>query len=154
LTLHTESLHADITEIAQTIWETVFLLPLEAGTGGVLGDDPAMSGAVQIDGAWQGAVMLQCPKLLADRLTTVLFQGDGTPSAEDVRDAIGELTNMLAGNVKALLPEPSRISLPTVAFGADYELSVVGTRAVVTVPFTCEGSPLTVTLLERTSEGP
>jgi chemotaxis protein CheX len=108
-----------------------------------------MTGAVHIDGAWEGAVMLQCPQDLANRLTSVLFKAEDTPSSDDVRDAMGELTNMLAGNVKALLPEPSRISLPTVAFGADYELSVVGTRAVATVSFTCEGSPLTVTLLER-----
>jgi chemotaxis protein CheX len=143
------TLQADIIEIAQSIWETMFALPLEAGSGGILGTDPAMTGAVHIDGAWEGAVMLQCPQALASRLTSVLFQADGTPATDDVRDAMGELTNMLAGNVKALLPEPSRISLPTVAFGADYELSVVGTRAVATVSFTCEGSPLTVTLLER-----
>ena len=142
-------MQADIIEIAQSIWETMFALPLEAGSGGTLGTDPAMTGAVQIDGAWEGAVMLQCPRVLADRLTTVLFQGDGTPTPDDVRDAMGELTNMLAGNVKALLAEPSRISLPTVALGADYELSVVGTHAVATVSFTCEGSPLTVTVLER-----
>lgn len=143
------NLQADIIEIAQSIWETMFALPLEAGSGGTLGTDPAMTGAVQIDGAWEGAVMLQCPRVLADRLTSVLFQGDGSPTPDDVRDAMGELTNMLAGNVKALLAEPSRISLPTVALGADYELSVVGTQAVATVSFTCEGSPLTVTVLER-----
>ncbi len=146
------TLHADIIEIAQTIWETVFGLPLEAGSGGTIGTDPAMTGSVQIDGAWEGAVMLQCPQVLADRLTKVLFEGEGSPAPDDVRDAMGELTNMLAGNVKALLAEPSRISLPTVAFGADYELSVVGTTAVARVPFTCEGSPLTVTLLKRVAD--
>lgn len=139
----------DIVEIAQSIWETVFVVPLEVGSGGMLGPDPAMTGSVQIDGAWQGAVMLQCPQVLATMLTALLFQGEGPPPPEEVRDAMGELTNMFAGNVKALLPQPSRISLPTVAFGADYELTVVGTRAVATVSFTCEGSPLTVTLLER-----
>lgn len=142
-------MRADIAEIAQSIWETVFAVPLEVGSGGTLGSDPAMTGSVQIDGAWEGAVMLQCPHVLANRLTSILFQGEGPPPPGEVRDAMGELTNMLAGNVKSLLPQPSRISLPTVAFGADYELTVVGTRPVVTVSFTCEGSPLTVTLLER-----
>ena len=146
------TLQADIIEITHSIWETMFALPLEAGSGGTLGSDPAITGAVHIDGAWEGAVMLQCPRALADRLTTVLFQGDGTPTSDDVRDAMGELTNMLAGNVKALLAEPSHISLPAVALGADYELSVVGTHPVATVSFTCEGSPFTVTVLERVPE--
>ena len=144
-------MRADIAEIAQGIWETVFALPLEVGSGGVLGTDPAMTGSVQIDGAWEGAVMLQCPQVLASKLTSLLFAGEGTPPPAEVRDARGELTHRLAGNVKALLPAPSRISLPTVAFGADYELTVVGTRAVVTVSFTCQESPLTVTLLERST---
>lgn len=139
----------DIVEITASIWETMFALPLEVGSGGVLGTDPAMTGSVQIDGAWQGAVMLQCPQVLASTLTAVLFRGEGVPVVTEVRDAMGELTNMLAGNVKALLPAPSRISLPTVAFGADYELAVVGARPVVTVSFTCDSSPFTVTLLER-----
>lgn len=142
---------ADITEIVQMIWETVFGLPLEVGSGGTLGSDPAMTGSVQIDGAWEGAVMLQCPQLLASSLTARLFAADGPPPPAEIRDAMGELTNMIAGNLKALLPQPSRISLPTVAFGADYELTVVGTRPVETVSFVSQGSPLTVTLLQRTS---
>ena len=57
----------------------------------------------------------------------------------------------MAGNVKALLPEPCGISLPAVAFGRDYQLSVVGTAVVATTQLACAGHPLTVTLLNRLS---
>jgi len=61
------------------------------------------------------------------------------------------LANMVGGNVKALLPEPCRISLPAVADGMDYRLSVPGARPVTAVTWTCGGEPLMVRLLKRRS---
>jgi chemotaxis protein CheX len=112
-----------------------------------------MTGCIQIDGAWNGAVMLQLPRRLAEQLSSELFQQEGPTSSEDLHDTVGELTNMLAGNIKALLPEPSRISLPTVAHGADYDLRVMGTAVEATVGFVCLDQPLLVTLLRRVDEG-
>jgi chemotaxis protein CheX len=83
-----------------------------------------------------------------------MFQGDGDPADDEVCDAFGELTNMVAGNIKALLPAPSSISLPTVAFGSHYDLIVVGTEPVQTAAFTTTAGgralPLVVSLLQRT----
>jgi chemotaxis protein CheX len=143
-------LRSDITEIARNIWETLFSLPLDQpDADGVLPRDiPQVTGCVQIDGAWNGAVLFQCPDELANKLAAELFRPVTTASPEEVRDAIGELTNMFAGNIKALLPEPSRISLPAVALGADYDLQVIGTRVVAAVAFECGGFSLLVTLLQ------
>jgi chemotaxis protein CheX len=77
-----------------------------------------------------------------------MFQGESTPTLDEVRDALGELTNVIGGNVKALFPGPSRISLPTVAVGSDYEVGVVDTTAVTSVSFTCDGHPMLVTLFQ------
>ena len=61
-----------------------------------------------------------------------MFAADpGSLSADEVSDALGELTNMVAGNVKALLPESCAISLPTVALGTNYKINVVGTNGVL-----------------------
>lgn len=142
---------SDISEIAQSIWETLFVLPLEpvpAADGFLPEDVPLMTGCVQIDGAWNGAVMLQCPEPLAARLAVELFKPESAISPEEVQDTVGELTNMLAGNIKALLPQPSRISLPAVALGGDYDLRVIGTRVVTAVTFVCAGSPVVVTLMQ------
>ena len=146
---------SDITQIAYSIWETLFSVPLDRAPDGsaLPADTPLMTGCIQIDGAWKGAVMLQCPQALAERLSAELFQPDGASSPEEGHDTIGELTNMLAGNVKALLPEPSRISLPAVAQGADYDLRVMGTRVEAAVPFICLEQLLVVTLLRSIGNG-
>ena len=141
----------DIREIAVSIWETLFTIPLEDG---VLGDglgDPVVTGCVHIDGSWHGAVMLQYGEGLASLLAGQLFRSEA-PVSEEILDTIGELTNMLAGNIKALLPQPSGISLPTVAIGADYALTVMGTRVINAVAFRCGDLPLLVTVLQSTAD--
>ena len=142
----------DIKDVARTIWATLFELPLEDGDATPLGPESTVTSCVQINGAWHGAVVLQCPLTLARTLTAAMFQADAAPELDEVHDALGELANMLGGNVKALLPGPSRISLPAVAVGSDYHMSVVGTNAVTSLSFTCDGHPLRVTLLQQSGQ--
>ncbi|MFN2524321.1 MAG: chemotaxis protein CheX [Mycobacteriales bacterium] len=135
----------DIQEIATSIWETLFSAPLERTDSAHDVPEPVVTGCVTIEGAWNGAVMFRCEQALAQVLAGELFQSP-SPTADEVRDTVGELTNMLAGNVKALLPDPSRISLPTVAFGGDYELRVLGTATIEQVGFRCGDRTLRVSL--------
>src|ERR1019366_6717354 len=110
---------ADIEEITGMIWESLFDFPLERVADAPIDGEPVVTGFVSIDGAWNGAIMVRCPIALATTLTTAMFQADNAPGFDDVRDALGELTNMVAGNVKALLPSPRNLSLPAVALGTD-----------------------------------
>ena len=98
------AIDADIKDIARTIWATLFELPLEDGDAAQLGPESTVTSCVHIDGAWHGAVVLQCPLTLARTLTAAMFQADAAPELDEVHDALGELANMVGGNVKALLP--------------------------------------------------
>jgi chemotaxis protein CheX len=73
-------------------------------------------------------------------------------SVDQIRDTVGELANMAAGSVKALLPQPTHISLPSVADGNDYDLTVRKGRVLLQCPFECEGERLLVSLIERDIE--
>ncbi len=71
---------------------------------------------VSISGAWSGDVTIRLSPALATRLAREILQIE--PSSTDdvgVRDVAGEVANMIGGNLKALLPEPCRLSLPQVA---------------------------------------
>jgi chemotaxis protein CheX len=72
----------------------------------------------------------------------------GELSPEEVADAVGELTNMVGGTVKNLLPAPSKLSLPSVTSGTSYTVHVPGASLVVQVDFAWAGEPLTVTVWE------
>jgi len=47
-----------------------------------------------------------------------------------VRDALGELANMLAGNLKSVLPSGVVLSMPSVIEGSDYSLRICGKRLI------------------------
>lgn len=148
----------ELTEITERVWASLLeapLLPRQPGQpgpekSGVGAGCRTFTGCVQITGAWEGAVTVDCSAELAKQLTAAMFMVDPeNTTIEEVTDALGELANMVGGNVKALLPEPCRISLPAVADGMDYRLSVPGARPVTAVTWTCGGEPLMVRLLER-----
>jgi chemotaxis protein CheX len=152
----------EVTEITERVWASLVeapLLPRQPGQPGAAVNGPGpgsrtFTGCVQITGAWEGAVTVHCSEQLAKMLTAAMFMVDPQDtSLEEVTDALGELANMVGGNVKALLPEPCRISLPAVADGLDYRLSVPGARPMTAVTWTCLGEPLMVRLLERSTAG-
>ncbi len=107
-----------VESIAQDAWtalvgEDEVLLPgapdLPAGPA-----DDAVSGWVDVAGPWNGSVVLTTGRSTAEDLTTALL-GDEAPEQlddEDVADALGELANVVGGNVKAALPGPSKLGLP------------------------------------------
>ena len=73
---------------------------------------------------------------------------EGELGDEDLRDALGELTNMVGGNIKTLLPGSEFISLPTVIEGSDYGVARLDSDIVARAQATSEGLPLQVVLLE------
>jgi len=142
----------DIVRISSEIWASVLDMDIRhAGRdGGMPAGVRTMIGCIQITGDWEGAVTLYCPESLARRATSAMF---GMPAADisddEIQDTLGELTNMTAGNIKALLPGSCLISLPSVAEGVDYRLTVPGGRIAVRTSFECDGEPLQVTVLKR-----
>jgi hypothetical protein len=58
---------------------------------------------------------------------------------------------MTGGNLKSLLPEPCRLSLPTVVEGIDLSTRLHGGEQVTCVSFECGGAPLVVRLLRKTA---
>ncbi|HTX01708.1 MAG TPA: chemotaxis protein CheX [Acidimicrobiales bacterium] len=101
----------DVAEIAASVWASMLersLVPVAAS-----GDERPESAQVSIAGAFDGRVRVEMTSDLARQLTSQLFMmPEEEIDDELVTDAIRELTNIIAGNIKALLPDPSRLGLP------------------------------------------
>ncbi|GGC01781.1 chemotaxis protein CheX [Cellulomonas carbonis] len=88
------------------------------------GEQPAvedeMHAWVDVDGAAPGRVLLTTERDTATRITRALLMMDAGESVsdEDFRDALGEVANVVGGNVKALVPDPGALSLPQVTHEA------------------------------------
>ncbi|TQN40801.1 chemotaxis phosphatase CheX-like protein [Blastococcus colisei] len=115
--LITELIDEDtVQSIAQEAWSALigddeFLVPLPGGL-----PDDAVSSWVEIVGPWTGAVVLTCGRSTAEALARCLMAEHAPPvlDADDIQDALGELANVVGGNVKAVLPGPSVLGLPEV----------------------------------------
>ncbi len=141
----------DIRSITENVWTTMLGLEVQdAATWAASDDAPdVLTGFVQITGAWGGAVVLHCPTPLARRVAAVIFDVEPeSVSGMQVVDALGELVNMTGGNIKGLLPQPSKLSLPTVVTSATRH-HVPDGRTISRVTFACDGEPFQVTVLQR-----
>ncbi len=110
----------------------------------------AMTGVVHIAGGFTGALHLSCARQLVVSAASKMFDRPGDDiSAEDLRDALGELTNMTAGNLKSRLPGASTISLPTVVEGTDYEITCLDSQIVAVTRLELNELPILVTLFAK-----
>jgi chemotaxis protein CheX len=106
-----------------------------------------MTGCVAVSGEWTGTVFLACDPELAAAAAEAMFAADpGTLSVDEVSDALGELTNMIGGNIKSLLPAPSRLSVPSVAEGESYTVRIPGARLLEQVVLVCSAGPLQISI--------
>ena len=106
-------------------------------------------GAVFFAGAWKGAVQLELESALAYRVTAHLMSAPVPERVDsDVCDAIGEVVNMIAGNLKSTLPGDAAMSMPVVVAGTDFDLSVIGANQSTKMAFSTPNGRLLVTFVQ------
>ena len=57
------------------------------------------------------------------------------------------MVNIIGGNLKALLPEPSELSLPTVSLGGQHLMKIPGAHLIEHVDLDSLGDRMRITLL-------
>ena len=94
----------------------------------------------------------ECSEVLAQRVAAVMFESPPEEITEDeIRDAVGEITNLIAGNLKTELHDGDscELSLPMVVHGDDYMIDLPHTHLEAGVYCACEGQLMTVKLLTK-----
>ncbi len=105
----------DVRAVTGDVWEACLAShgdPLQEGTGEPV-DGPVVRALVHIAGEWSGAITLEMSLATAEVVARVLLDVEDVEPWE-VADAVGELVNIVGGNLKSLLPTASRLSLPRV----------------------------------------
>jgi chemotaxis protein CheX len=138
----------EILGITRDVWESFTGRTTEVADDRVRPDRGDLTvGCVTVTGGWQGSVLLACPAQLARMAASAMFELPVEQlDDEQVADALGELTNMIGGNIKSLIPGPSRLSMPTVTVGEPSTVPMPRATLLSTVSLACEGLPLTVSV--------
>ncbi|MFN0026263.1 MAG: chemotaxis protein CheX [Acidimicrobiales bacterium] len=145
---------SEIVDVANAVWQTMLnmeVYAVEPDTS--LGEGPYITATVFITDAVEGGVTMHMNVSAARELAALMFSFEQDDVTEDeITDAIGELVNMLGGNLKSLMAQPARLSLPSVTGGDSYRVSFPGAIVVNQLAVGFEGHVARVVLHERSDD--
>lgn len=102
-----------------------------------------VSGIIGLSGKAIGTVVLSLSKVVALKAASTMLLSDMTEINDDVIDAVGELTNMVAGGAKAELEHYDlMVSLPNVITGQNHDIRFPSDVPPICVPFDTDWGPL------------
>lgn len=138
-----------IADATAAVFQTMLGLAVEQRDAAADRTVTGFTAAVYYAGEWQGALLIECSAEQALHWTArqIDLPNDAC-LADDVRDALGELTNVLAGNLKPLLPKGVGLSMPSVVEGSDYGLHLCGGNLFERLDFADEHGAFRVTFVE------
>jgi chemotaxis protein CheX len=108
-----------------------------------------ISGVIGLTGQVQGFIVLSFPAAAAFHVVSAFAGEPATEIDEGVKDAVGELANMVAGGAKRALAEAGyelRISIPSVIVGPGHTISRPTGIPCFEIPFETEAGPFSVEL--------
>jgi CheY-specific phosphatase CheX len=99
--------------IIQDTWTSTLGFQVDRAVAVDSSGSEAFTVCVKITGAWDGEVRLHCSPPLARSIAAAIFQVEADNAENDeILDALSELTHIVGGNLKALLPHPSPFPFP------------------------------------------
>jgi len=137
-------LSQQLSEVTQEIF--LSMLSLEVAPGEAMSEfsntySNTVSGMVGMTGLYKGALAIHASLEVAKKITSQMLFMDVDEVNEDVLDAMGEMANMLAGNMKAALSSNGKdieLSVPTAVCGEKYSLDIKDAGEHLIVPFTTD----------------
>lgn len=120
-----ETLGPVIEQIVENVFDTMMGLEVHRSDAPWPPRAELITASISLMGSWKGAVMVECGLkesfLFASRMVGI---DAPTELNDDVRDALGELANMVGGNLKSVLPGGVELSLPSVIWGSHYTVGI------------------------------
>ncbi len=97
-----------------------------------------ISGTIGLTGTTKGAVVVSFSKGCALKVISSMMGEEYTDLNDEVKDAVGELTNMISGDARRALSELGanfEAGIPTVITGQGHEITSMGKGPVLAIPF-------------------
>jgi chemotaxis protein CheX len=144
----------ELTAATRDVFKTMVFQELEAASpvsGGALKPGANVVGTVAFAGKTAGLVVFYSTLETAQAITASMLGIDPASVNGELHDAIGELTNMIAGSFRTRMAhakgETWAISVPTVTVGSDFYTKYVSDVQRVLCPFRMNKAELYVELI-------
>jgi chemotaxis protein CheX len=141
-----------LTEVVGSVFETMMNLEVASSRMPWVPRADCLTSAVHMAGAWNGAFLLECDRGEARRFAGRFLSIDPPKSVNDeVISVLGELANMIGGNMKCAITEGSVLSMPSVTEGNGVMFD--GVEVQDRLAFQCEEGNFWITVLAEPSPG-
>ena len=144
----------ELTAATRDVFKTMVFQEVEASTpitGDALRPGANVVGTVAFAGKTSGLVVFYSTMDAAQMITASMLGIEPASVNGELHDAIGELTNMIAGSFRTRVAhvkgETWAISVPTVTVGSDFYTKYVSDVQRVLCPFRMNGAELFVELI-------
>jgi chemotaxis protein CheX len=142
-----QSYEEQIGEVVGSVFRT--MLEADVSTTPQELPDPSVTALIAFGGKWSGGFELRLDYASAVTLAQRFLQADDMNEFnDDVRDAIGELANVIAGNLKAILPLGTTLGAPSIVEGKDYAIRICGQHVVGASSFASDLGSFDIRLVE------
>jgi CheY-specific phosphatase CheX len=112
-------------------------------------------GIVHLSGGWDGFILAGFEPSSAEAAAShMMAASDDALGEDEVRDAVGEIANILAGNLKCLIPAWTQMSIPAVVEGTVSRKMELKVSPVSRLYFTTAHGRFWLTLVPSGSELP
>ncbi len=136
-------LEKEIVKATSEVFATMVMMevthhePLKEKAGQIESNITSMLG---LGGEIRGMVSVHCPEVVAKGITSSFLGMEVAELDEDVKDAIGEIANMVAGNLKIFFSSRSvevELAIPTTVIGKSFKThGLLGATRII-IPFEC-----------------
>lgn len=134
----------DLAQIVQSAFENMLGLEVSWCGAAWTASSNRLTALVHITGESSGTVVLECSPAVACQFAGKFLSIDPPAVVDEmVRDVLGELANIIGGNVKSALAQGLHLSIPAVLEGS-LPVAMAGER----LEFVCANGPLWVAVTE------
>jgi chemotaxis protein CheX len=145
----------DLAEMVEQVWESYLdpegvrpLIPTYDEN-----QPSEVHSSVSITGSWTGHIVYASSTTAARRAAAAfLAMEPDEVSPDDLSDVLGEIANIVGGNVKAMLPPGALLSLPQVVLAPENATVYPNAERISGVYGMWEGEPVSVSMWASRSE--
>ncbi len=145
-------LDQEIITATKDVFSTMIMMDLVndtpiIGKGGEIVSN--LSSMLGLGGGIRGVLAIHCPTQVAEGITGEFLGMEISELNDDVKDAIGEIANMIAGNLKIYFAGKGidvKLAIPTSVIGESYHISGLFGANRIVIPFTNQKGPFWIEL--------
>ena len=149
--MNNEDLVRYILDSTESVFSTMLGLEISAGapsvSQGAVGPSHGLAALVGMAGSMVGTGSIDCSATLACHFAGAMLGSEYEAVNDDVLDAMGEVANMIVGNIKTNVEAvvgPMDLSIPTVVHGGEFSTRSLRNNQWTVVPFYCMGEEFVV----------